>query len=104
MNVASTTAPWPGTNTASSPPASMTRSSVAGDDGDQVVTGVAAARLADRHCPLTEVDDGGGDLMLGYAQRRDRTVHLAGVGAVTQRVGAQLVGALGDRCGNFGAQ
>jgi hypothetical protein len=30
-----------GTNTASPPPASMTRSSVAGDDGDQVVAGVA---------------------------------------------------------------
>ena len=46
---------------------------------DQVVVGVTAARMGDRHRTITEIDDGGGDLLLGYAQRGDRSVHLDGV-------------------------
>jgi hypothetical protein len=35
--------------------------------------------MADRHRTITEIDDGGGDLLPGYAQRGDRPVHLDGV-------------------------
>ena len=58
--------------------------------------------MADRHGPITEVGDGRAHLMLGFAQCGDRTIHLARIGAVAQRVGTQMCGVLGHRFGDLG--
>jgi hypothetical protein len=46
------------------------------------MVGVAATRMADRDGAIAEIDDGGANLMLRYAQRSDRTVYLVRVGTV----------------------
>lgn len=54
--------------------------------GDQVVTGVPAPRMGDRHRPTAEIDHGVTDLVLRYPQPGDPLVDLVGVRAVAHGV------------------
>src|SRR4030095_11841392 len=58
---------------------------------------------ADESTALAKIDHGRCDLRLGHAQSINRAVHLLSGGAIAKRVAAEMVGALGNRSGNFGS-
>ena len=72
-----------------------------GDDGDQVVAGMAASWMGDRHRRSAEIEFGLADEVLRRTECCDGACHLVGIGTVAHGMGMQFSGVVCDRRRDF---
>lgn len=61
------------------------------NDRDEVMIGVPATWMADRHLRTTEPDHCRGNRLRWSCERRDRTVHFVSVGTMLNSIGTQFL-------------